>query len=169
MKTRVMMCCLTIASCGAFAQHDHHASAQSTEQAKSTVQFKDPKLGRAYDQYIKLKDALVASDKEAAKVIALDLHKTLVETKSSAAAASVAELLKATDLEGQRLSFSNLSNEMAIVVKGGKLSAGSLYVEYCPMANNNTGAFWLSNEKEIKNPYFGDMMLKCGSVKETIQ
>jgi hypothetical protein len=37
------------------------------------------------------------------------------------------------------------------------------------MANENTGAFWLSNEKEIKNPYFGSMMLKCGSVKETIQ
>jgi hypothetical protein len=58
---------------------------------------------------------------------------------------------------------------MAKLVKGGKLSSGSLYLEYCPMANENTGAFWLSNEKEIKNPYFGSMMLKCGSVKETIQ
>jgi hypothetical protein len=37
------------------------------------------------------------------------------------------------------------------------------------MVNNNQGAFWLSNEKEIKNPYFGDMMLKCGSIKETLQ
>ncbi|MBA4058359.1 MAG: hypothetical protein C0490_26815, partial [Marivirga sp.] len=51
----------------------------------------------------------------------------------------------------------------------GKLSMGILYLEYCPMANNNEGAYWLSNEKEIKNPYFGDKMLKCGSVKETIQ
>ena len=58
---------------------------------------------------------------------------------------------------------------MATLVKGGKLSAGALYLEYCPMANNNEGAYWLSNEKQIKNPYFGDMMLKCGSVKETIQ
>jgi hypothetical protein len=54
-------------------------------------------------------------------------------------------------------------------VKSSKVVSGSLFVEYCPMANNNEGGFWLSNEKEIKNPYFGDMMLKCGSVKETIQ
>jgi hypothetical protein len=46
---------------------------------------------------------------------------------------------------------------------------GSVYVAYCPMANNNEGANWLSNDKEIKNPYFGDKMLRCGSVKETIQ
>jgi hypothetical protein len=58
---------------------------------------------------------------------------------------------------------------MATLVKGGQLSAGALYLEYCPMANGNEGAYWLSNEKQIKNPYFGDKMLKCGSVKETIQ
>jgi hypothetical protein len=46
---------------------------------------------------------------------------------------------------------------------------GSVYVAYCPMANNNEGANWLSNDKEIKNPYFGDKMLRCGSVMETIQ
>jgi hypothetical protein len=58
---------------------------------------------------------------------------------------------------------------MTTLIKSSKLSAGALYLEYCPMANNNEGAFWLSNEKQIKNPYFGDMMLTCGSVKETIQ
>jgi len=57
---------------------------------------------------------------------------------------------------------------MTTIVKGGQLEKGMLYLEYCPMANNNTGAYWLSNEKEIKNPYFGDKMLKCGSVKEMI-
>jgi hypothetical protein len=58
---------------------------------------------------------------------------------------------------------------MKSLVKASKLSMGSIYVEYCPMANDNEGAYWLSNEKQIKNPYFGDAMLKCGSVKETIQ
>ena len=57
---------------------------------------------------------------------------------------------------------------MATLVKGADISMGELYLEYCPMANGNTGGYWLSNEKEIRNPYFGDKMLKCGSVKETI-
>jgi hypothetical protein len=58
---------------------------------------------------------------------------------------------------------------MKTLVKDSKLATGALYVEYCPMANNNQGGFWLSNEKQIKNPYFGEAMLTCGSVKETIQ
>jgi hypothetical protein len=36
------------------------------------------------------------------------------------------------------------------------------------MAFNNEGAYWLSAEKEVNNPYFGDKMLHCGSVKEEL-
>ena len=36
------------------------------------------------------------------------------------------------------------------------------------MANDDKGGYWLSIEKEIKNPYFGSKMLKCGEVKGTI-
>ncbi|MFY0593941.1 MAG: DUF3347 domain-containing protein [Roseivirga sp.] len=36
------------------------------------------------------------------------------------------------------------------------------------MAFNNKGAFWLATEKEINNLYFGNLMLHCGSVQETI-
>ena len=88
---------------------------------------------------------------------------------STAAGEAASKIAASSDLKEQRKVFSTLSNEMATLVKGGKLSMGMLYLEYCPMANGNTGAFWLSNEKQIKNPYFGDMMLTCGSVKETIQ
>lgn len=44
-----------------------------------------------------------------------------------------------------------------------------LYVQHCPMANNNKGADWLSVDKEIRNPYFGSSMLKCGEVKREIK
>ncbi|WP_317044539.1 hypothetical protein [Maribacter sp. 4G9] len=44
-----------------------------------------------------------------------------------------------------------------------------VYIQKCPMANNNKGAFWLSMEKEIKNPYYGDQMLTCGSIIDSIQ
>jgi len=36
------------------------------------------------------------------------------------------------------------------------------------MANNNKGAKWLSVEAEIRNPYYGDAMLSCGSVVEVL-
>jgi hypothetical protein len=44
----------------------------------------------------------------------------------------------------------------------------TLYKDFCPMANNNKGAYWLSEVKDIKNPYFGSKMLKCGNVREQI-
>ena len=40
---------------------------------------------------------------------------------------------------------------------------------HCPMANNGKGADWLSKENEVKNPYYGSMMLGCGKVTETIK
>jgi hypothetical protein len=30
-------------------------------------------------------------------------------------------------------------------------------------------ANWLSDQKEIANPYYGNSMLTCGSVKETLE
>ena len=37
------------------------------------------------------------------------------------------------------------------------------------MADNDNGAYWLSKEEKVINPYFGDAMLKCGSVKQVIE
>jgi len=42
------------------------------------------------------------------------------------------------------------------------------YYQYCPMAFDNKGAYWISNETEIRNPYFGEKMLKCGENKDTL-
>jgi hypothetical protein len=163
MKTKMMMVLLTMVSLGAYAQSDKKDNA-------SMAMFKDEKLGSAYEHYLHLKDALVASKSDEAKKAAGELQKSLASLSNGKKAADeVAKIAGTSDLKAQRLAFSNLSNEIASLVKGGKLSSGTLYLEYCPMANNNTGAFWLSNEKQIKNPYFGDMMLTCGSVKETIQ
>jgi hypothetical protein len=36
---------------------------------------------------------------------------------------------------------------------------------YCPMKKSN----WLSNEKTVKNPYYGSAMLTCGEVTGTIK
>ena len=144
--------------------------------------FKDAKVGIAYEYYLHLKDALVGSKPNETRVTAGELQKSLAfVTNGKKAADEAGEVASSTNLADQREAFSGLSNEMTTLIKGGKLSMGMLYLEYCPMANNNAGAYWLSNEKEIKNPYFGDTMgngdkmrnfgdkmRKCGSVKEMI-
>ncbi len=43
-----------------------------------------------------------------------------------------------------------------------------LYLAYCPMANNSAGAYWLSRDKIIANPYFGKSMLRCGEVRDSL-
>ena len=58
---------------------------------------------------------------------------------------------------------------MITLLKKDGLSNGEVYVQYCPMAFNDKGASWISSSKEIRNPYFGDKMMNCGEVKETIQ
>lgn len=68
----------------------------------------------------------------------------------------------------QREQFADMSDGMYAVVKafGGDKT---LYHDHCPMAKNGKGAMWLSETKEIKNPYFGDKMIECGDVEEEIQ
>lgn len=167
MKTELIIACLVLSSWAANAQHDHQGEKKSDQ---TMLMFKDIKLGTAYEHYLHLKDALVASNQDEAKKAADELQKSVANVSNGKMVADeAAKVVAATNLEGQRKAFSGVSDMMAMLVKGGKLSMGMLYLEYCPMANNNEGAYWLSNEKQIKNPYFGDKMLKCGSVKETIQ
>lgn len=72
------------------------------------------------------------------------------------------------EIEHQRDHFSMMSEDMYALVKA--FGAGkTVYHEHCPMAKDNKGAMWLSETKEIKNPYFGDKMMNCGSVEEEIQ
>lgn len=69
--------------------------------------------------------------------------------------------------ERQRLVFNGISGAMYAMLKRGGLKNGGVYKQYCPMAFNDKGAYWLSEEEEIKNPYFGKKMLECGEVQES--
>ncbi|WHZ07937.1 MAG: CzcABC family efflux RND transporter, membrane fusion protein [Cytophagales bacterium] len=169
MTNKMITLSLLLLSGTVLAQHDHAKQNEEKKSAISAVTFSDAKLGLAYGQYTLLKEALVASHAEEAKKVASELKKALREAKGSVTSIDLAEKISATsDLDGQRIVFSTLSDEVAKLVKEGKLLTGAIYLDYCPMANDNAGAVWLSNQKEIRNPYFGDAMLKCGSVKEII-
>ncbi|WP_394749902.1 efflux RND transporter periplasmic adaptor subunit [Spongiimicrobium salis] len=71
-------------------------------------------------------------------------------------------------MQDQRHHFMTLSEHMIALAKSSPPVDSKIYVQYCPMADNNRGAFWLSAENEIRNPYFGDAMLKCGSISEIL-
>jgi hypothetical protein len=133
------------------------------------IAFKDTKLDLAYKNYLQLKDALVASKADAAKDAAGKLKASLATLSDSKnVIAEATKIANSASLADIRKTFATLSTEMTALVRSGGLKKGILYLEYCPMANNNQGAFWISSEREIRNPYFGDKMLRCGSVKEMI-
>jgi len=77
-------------------------------------------------------------------------------------------LAHATDLENLRKQFQQISEVMVALVSSFGSPSDEIFVQHCPMANNDNGADWLSLSKEIKNPYFGSAMLRCGEVKEII-
>ncbi len=71
------------------------------------------------------------------------------------------------EIEKQREEYETLSNALISSAKAFGVT-NKVFVVYCPMANNDKGAYWLSNKNEVLNPYYGDMMLHCGEVKDSI-
>lgn len=73
-------------------------------------------------------------------------------------------IAKTTDIEAQRAYFHGISANMKQLIATFKANKQKTYEQRCPMAFDNKGASWLSAESEIKNPYYGSRMMKCGSV-----
>jgi len=73
----------------------------------------------------------------------------------------------ATNIAVQRSAFSEYNTGLYQSIKAFGIGEDAFY-QFCPMANNNTGAYWLSDNQEIRNPYMGEKMPSCGAVKETL-
>lgn len=69
----------------------------------------------------------------------------------------------------QREHFDMLSKDMADLIQTFGNGGQTLYKDFCPMYNKGKGAYWISETKEIKNPYLGKAMPTCGTVKEEIK
>ncbi len=70
--------------------------------------------------------------------------------------------------EQQRVAFGHISNAIYSLLKAVEVKNAGAYKQYCPMAFNDKGAYWLSDEEDIKNPYFGKKMLTCGEVTDSL-
>jgi len=135
------------------------------------------------DGYFHLKEALVNDDFETAKKEVGEVAKGLGRISISTLEPSlknpwenlraqmkdeVHALKTAENIEDLRAGFDELSIILIELVQSFGLSDREMYIQYCPMANENTGAHWLSLSSEIRNPYFGESMLNCGEVEKKL-
>ena len=172
--------------------HDHdeasegHTMKPEMKIDKSTVPdaFKK-QLGKAVSDYLKIKDKLTNDDnglkneipafKKSLNAVDMslvtgDAHNAWMK-ELNAINKNLPLLSKEVNIDAQRTVFNSISNSMMNATSnlGLKLeSEKPVYLQFCPMANDNTGGYWLSTDKAIRNPYFGAKMLKCGSTEDTL-
>ena len=135
------------------------------------------------NDYISLKNSLVKDNGDSArnssKILFYDLQEFKVDELTAVQkkvwnqfAEKIsydAEHIKGTsELEHQREHFVTLSANMFKLLKGLSMNSIKLYHQFCPMANDGKGAYWLSEKEEISNPYMGKKMPKCGSTKDSL-
>ncbi|HEY9117995.1 MAG TPA: efflux RND transporter periplasmic adaptor subunit, partial [Roseivirga sp.] len=136
-------------------------------------------------EYVILKDAMVEGNERPIRDQALKVDQVLEEVNMSLVKGeahlhwmallnpmkeSLNAINNSNNRDEQRLQFINLSKAIINALDSFGITGGStLYVQFCPMANNDKGATWVSLNEEIVNPYFGDMMLHCGNVEYTIE
>jgi len=167
--------------------HDGHQMNTPLEVNKMNETYEADKafndqLSGVFASYLLLKDALIASKKTTANNAA----KVLVETLEAVDVSLVKEaaqvewmkdwkvlktagqsIASAKNIDTMRLMLSPLSDQLYHSLKKYQVEVDG-YRQYCPMARDNTGAFWLSESDEILNPYFGEAMLTCGETVGTI-
>lgn len=169
---------------GAGHMHDHGQTQATTPesmnmQAEEIPEAFKQQLTAVVNQYYKIKEALVASQpveaSKQARATLMALEKVDMGLLRGAAhddwmgvlmpmQKGLSNMAEATALEPQRESFIAVSDHLANAARTFGVVNDTVYVQRCPMADSNRGANWLSNSREIRNPYFGEAMLTCGEV-----
>ena len=178
---------------GATQAHEGHTTEEHSSPAAGAMEASEPQfqvddkfqnqLTSLFTSYVGLKDAFVDSDPKKVQTEASEMKEALAEVdmKLLSGAAhndwmnylagiqnSLSEIQSADEIEIQRQAFSTLSDNLYKSVKAYGLNGKEAFYEYCPMAFDNEGGYWLSDQATIRNPYFGDKMLTCGEVKEKL-
>ena len=152
--------------------------------SKTTDPAFKAQLTKVYKDYLGMKNAFVETD---AKKVANEAKDLITSLKAVDMAllkgdahqmwmdqlktlnSTINAISKSNDIEKQRQEFVRFNPVFYKSVKMLGLDNVTIYYQFCPMANNDKGAYWLSEIEEIRNPYFGDAMLSCGETKETIK
>lgn len=153
---------------------------------KTTTLSKEAKAAveKLVDQYLQLKNALVKDNFAEADKQVKALQKAFSETNmglftgqshnkwmdyQNRMQAQTTQFLQTKSIDEARTVFLALSNIMIEMTYDFGPFTQTFYVQYCPMANQNKGAEWISASKNVENPYYGARMLGCGEVTKTIQ
>lgn len=163
---------------GAKEGHMMHNHSDMTEAKQDVSQLK-----AVFESYFDVKDALVktngnAASAEAKKLLAainavkmekLSTKEHTIWMKVMQDLALHAENIANTKVAlSQRDHFTTLSKNIYALIKVSK-TENPTYYQFCPMYNDGKGAYWLSKENAVKNPYYGSQMLSCGKTVETIK
>lgn len=190
---RLLVCLpfLVLAACGGkdkeAGENPQPETPAPLEKSQNSAAF-NASFEKMLGDYYALKDALVKStnsidaavDPSAKALIASADSLRITELKADSTIVMMAQsfvqsisgdaagLQGEKDLTGKRKSFQMISDNMYNLMRTVKYDRSVAYYQYCPMAFDNQGAYWLSSQEEIRNPYFGNKMLNCGEVKETL-
>ena len=166
-------------------QHDRsemESKAGNADEATQATVEKQESISAILNQYLTLKDALVEDNSEKAASSGKLLFNAFEEFDASAVSGQQQELVEIIEDAKMHAEHINENNGnivhqrehfeiLSIDVKDLLTVTGTdrvLYQQYCPMYNDNKGGMWLSASNEIRNPFFGSKMLKCGKVQETM-
>ncbi|MGD9993687.1 MAG: DUF3347 domain-containing protein [Salinivirgaceae bacterium] len=191
MKKTIIMLCLALVSWGANAQHDHskmsHSENKNSEMMDNSSLSSSIKVGFSrsvtsiVDNYLALKNALIEDNSKKAADSGKMLYQAIVNFNSPEQSESQKNEIKdiledakehaehisenRNDIGHQREHFEILSKDIKdlVLITG---ADRTLYQIFCPMYNK--GAIWLSESNEIRNPFFGSKMMKCGEVQQKI-
>jgi len=161
--------------------HDNDKEHDEENRDIETSSDKNSATSAIVDGYLEIKNGLVSDDKSAATKggesllnafasfnmgsLTKEQHSEYMEIIENAT--EQAEHIVKSPIDHQREHFEVLSNDMndLIALLG---TEKTLYQDFCPMANNGKGAIWLSETEEIKNPFYGSKMMKCGKMQKQI-
>lgn len=163
------------------AIHKRDAAANEETVKSTTATQSNSSINEIVSNYLQMKNALVKDDSKGAanagKKLFVTLNKinlSLIDVKLKTEYIDIADDAKehaehigdnSGKIEHQREHFVMLSKDVNDLIQlfG---TTQKLYQDYCPMANDGKGALWISEIKEIKNPYYGSKMSNCGSIKK---
>tara|TARA_R110001583_G_scaffold8896_1_gene41946 strand:- start:29957 stop:31762 length:1806 start_codon:yes stop_codon:yes gene_type:complete len=168
----------------------HNHGDMATDHSKHKIESFDvdkkfkKQLTAFYKAYLPLTEAFVKTDSKQVKSVSENLLKDLGTIdmgllKGEAhmgwmkdlkmLESNLKTMIKQSDIQKQRAAFASFNLVLYKSIKSFGLDKVTTYYQFCPMANNDKGAYWFSNSKDIQNPYFGEAMVGCGEVKETIK
>ena len=164
MKYALIATAALLAACSTPDSTDDSVGAEPTH----GPYLKDSYAEVPLDQYLRIKDALVSSNPTEAQAAAKHLDSLwTTHSPGDQLLSSVRQIASTSDLAAQREAFYSLTQAYLVSLES-KPGEDTLYLQFCPMAFDFEGATWISREKVVMNPYFGDEMLNCGVVRKPL-